>query len=122
MDKNSKNREFHEFFHRDVTNYDSGDVHKCLCGKKYYMSDAGTKAFEEHLNNVPDYAADPRLVLREMMKREDWDRFVEYIYHKQPSDINRLSPYAELVFNYIPDTTGKLRDVGIEFMREKDHE
>ena len=71
----------------------------------------------------PDYAADPRLVLREMMKREDWDRFVEYIYHKQPSDINRLSPYAELVFNYIPNITGKLRDAGIEWMRkEKDHD
>lgn len=66
----------------------------------------------------PDFT-DAREVLRVMMERGDWDEFVEFIYHKQPADIQRLSPYAELVFNYILDTTGKLRDLAIEWMEER---
>jgi hypothetical protein len=51
-----------------------------------------------------DYAADPRLVLREMRKREDWSRFGrEELY------------YMDLV-GLVLDTTGKLRDAAIEWL------
>ena len=54
----------------------------------------------------PDYAADPRLVLRVMMKREDWRDFAEWAFN---GDYQTL---AEMTL----DTTGKLRDKAIEWL------
>jgi hypothetical protein len=55
------------------------------------------------------------------MEREDFDSFVEFIYHKQPPTVEHLSPYAEIVFNYIT-TPGKLRDAWIEWREGKQND
>jgi len=67
----------------------------------------------------PDYAADPRLVLREMMKRKDWPRFLDSI-----DGMHNCYDYGqEIVWRdwievkYLLDTTGKLRDKAIEWLK-----
>ena len=66
---------------------------------------------QDRLSPGPDYAADPRLVLREMEKREDWKNFTTYL-------MNRIDFTYPLFENYILDTTGKLRDLAIEWLKE----
>ena len=64
------------------------------------------------LVTYPDYATDPRLVLMEMMKREDWLDFRLLM--------NRYS-YDHLTcveIELILDTTGKLRDMAIEWLNK----
>ena len=60
------------------------------------------KRFTE--DDLPDYAADTRLVLKEMAKRPDWDDFQKQV----------IDPFA-----YILDTTGLLLNKAIEFMRRR---
>ena len=84
--------------------YEQDRIVKCVhCEKQGSQSD---------LSN-PDYAADPRLVLREMMKREDYKRFLGSIR----VDLNYDDvPYIEIF--YIMDTTGELRDRAIEWLEK----
>ena len=74
-------------------------------------------AYEERSSkDNPDYAADPRLVLREMMKREDWLDFRLLM--------NRYS-YDHLTcieIELILDPTGKLRDMAIEWLKGEKNE
>ena len=85
----------------------------CLCGEHFNSN----KEAEEHIiNNSPDYVADPRLVLREMMKREDWDSFCDYIGYLDFSEDGYPLRYVRM--DYILDITGKLRDAAIEFLKE----
>lgn len=86
----------------DVNNLDDEGI--CLkCGK----------AYESHSN--PDFAADPRLVLREMMKREDWMYFHESIGCLDPEH-----RYLDAVLiDYILDQTGLLRDRAVEWLEGK---
>ena len=60
-----------------------------------------------------DFAADPRLVLREMKQRKDWGKFV-FVVGEWPG---AWTTQGSIVC-YILDTTGKLRDKAIEFMKE----
>ena len=84
--------------------YEQDRIVKCVhCEKQGSQSD---------LSN-PDYAADPRLGLREMMKREDYKRFLGSIR----VDLNYDDvPYIEIF--YIMDTTGELRDRAIEWLEK----
>lgn len=67
----------------------------------------------------PDFASDPRLVLREMMKRKDWPIFAKTLkysigdreYHGDTQTVGII---------YILDTTGRLRDAAIKFLEERD--
>ena len=89
--------------------YEQDRIVKCVhCEKQGSQSD---------LSN-PDYAADPRLVLREMMKREDWIDFFQWASdHKKMLDYNgRGSVFIKL--KYLLDTTGKLRDIAIEWLEK----
>lgn len=70
-----------------------------------------------------DYT-DPREVLRVMMEREDWPEFVEKIgityYTREtwggnPDTAFDKEHYA-IVLDLILDTTGRLRDMAIEWM------
>ena len=59
-----------------------------------------------------DYAADSRLVLKEMMKRKDWLRFKKYINKDSYDHLICIS------IDLILDTTGKLRDLAIDWLKE----
>ena len=63
----------------------------------------------------PDYAADPRLVLVEMMKRDDWKEFIQWLFREYVS-FEQIPYWLEY---FILDTTGRCRDAAIEFMREE---
>jgi len=82
----------------------------CTCNGKETIYGDG------HLKLIPDYAADPRLVLREMMRREDWHVF----WHNHidiPSDRYRMGVVQKLI-DLILDTTGQFRDEAIKFLKE----
>jgi hypothetical protein len=103
------NRELHEalgYCCPDISDFDDGGM--CgLCGECY----------EAH--NIPDYAADPRLVLREMMKRVDWDEFVTLTGAGVIANTKNGTVYCIDLF-YILDDSGKLRDLAIEFLEGSD--
>jgi len=69
-----------------------------------------------------DYAADPRLVLREMMKKEDYFRFAFSLYNNlewpAESEYQQILMQRSILIDYILDTTGKLRDAAIEFIEK----
>ena len=92
------NREFARLVGLCWHEYDTETLNCIHCEKVMWRKDS----------NNPDYAADPRLVLREMMKREDWHKFIGRIEDSRPS---------WFVENYILNLTGKLRDAAIEFLR-----
>ena len=149
MDKNKKLHEllglcWHEFKMSSHCHID------CTCGECFsgYRS---REELEEHCKeHNPDYATDPRLVLREMEKREDWEQFayryfskgmktktrevvysvpvamgerkwsreqcVAYLYLKRQQEREEAEKRLEKHIDFILDTTGKLRDLAIEFL------
>ena len=98
---------------------------ECSCGMQW-MGPQYARGINKHLRESnPDYAADPRLLLREMMKRDDWPRFLDSIggFHSAfagedglPSSIKWID---SIPLDYILDTTGKLRDLAIEWLQIK---
>lgn len=99
-----QNRELHELLGLCWHDFVDADGY-CTCGEYH-------TAIRGFMN--PDYATDPRLVLREMMKREDWSEFISAIYCSS-SRTNECS--IEWAFSLILDTTGLLRDKAIEFLK-----
>jgi len=85
----------------------------CLCG----FTNSLRWVLEKHILENPnlDYAADPRLVLREMAKREDWPEFSERLFWYIADKTEIIENFCEV---FILDTTGKLRDAAIKFMKE----
>jgi hypothetical protein len=57
----------------------------------------------------PDYVADPRLVLREMRKREDWEEFCE-------SNRWIWANYMAIKIDVMLDTTGKLAQLALDWI------
>ena len=98
------NQEFHELIGK--------------CWHEFHFPRVGRHPWENciHCGEVewkcknPDYAADPRLVLRGMMATKYRDDF----YRKC---LSGLYP-SDLVERYILDTTGLLRDAAIKFLKE----
>ena len=78
---------------------------KCSCD---FITTYGVE-FNQHIrdNPNPDFISDPRLVLREMMKREDWELF--------PC----VSGDRHIDVDYILDTTGLLVKAGIEWLEKE---
>ena len=106
------NREFHELVGLCwcEPEYFDTDFDKCpKCGAIYSRG----REFTKH----PDYAAAPLLVLREMVKREDWPEFLETI-GGQITIANKLTAWVFL--DYILDTTGKLIGRAIDFLKGKE--
>jgi hypothetical protein len=68
----------------------------------------------------PDFCGDPRLVLREMMKREDWLKFMYYMHNQVLEKHDGYDPLAYYTNDYLLDTTGLLALVGIEWMEGKE--
>ena len=89
------------------------------------MSFVCSKCRERYIESFClDYAADPRLVLREMAKRKDWDHFFENVLvnhtHLSVNSIPVDSSIQLMLFPLylIIDTTGKLRDIAISWLKE----
>ena len=105
-----KNRELHELlglcWHEWVRNI-GHDAEDLMCDKCWrYPSEVGEN---------PDYAADPRLVLREMMKRGDMLRFLDFLRGKWRGLLTEDTLLlAEII---VLNTTGKLRDLAIEWLK-----
>jgi hypothetical protein len=57
----------------------------------------------------PDFCADPRLALKVMMKREDWDEFIK----------NSSLSEAPTYFTCMVDTTGRLAEAAIDFLDKR---
>uniref|UniRef100_A0A6M3JX38 Uncharacterized protein n=1 Tax=viral metagenome TaxID=1070528 RepID=A0A6M3JX38_9ZZZZ len=121
-----KNRVFHELIGRtdwhkivkqqpyELDGVAVGSLFICSCGLELHGA-----AVSMHLVlSNPDYAADPRLVLREMMKREDWENFMAGLFGCFVFSTGAAMNLA----TYMTDTTGRFRDAAIAFMKEKDHE
>ena len=66
-------------------------------------------AVHYHESGIPDYCADPTLVLREMRKREDWDEFRDSIGGWK-------SPYQFVRLDLILDNSGKLAWLALEWI------
>ena len=111
----NKNRELHELlghcWHEDGA--DESIVHKCRsCGFATQYS----QIFRNHCRTCnPDYAADPRLVLREMDRVEKLDEFILQLFDlSTESYIKTIQSISRLI---ALDTTGKLRDMAIEWLK-----
>lgn len=63
-----------------------------------------------------NYAANPIEVLRVMREREDWPMFVSKVGLRSGPDWVISDPTDYVLLSLILDTTGKLRDLAIEFM------
>jgi len=81
-----------------------------------HVGGAVCKKCKQRLDANPDYAADPRLVLREMMKLPEaqWIMFLSAI---GSMEYNRSDDM--IYISLILDTTGKLRDAAIEWLRKE---
>ena len=115
MDENKELHEllglcWHEVENGCVKNYATGQV-VLYCTK----CKRTIKICENDMLNL-DYAADPRLVLREMMKQEGWVEFQSWCF------IGVLNFDDSLCYgvpvDLILDTTGKLRDIAIEWLKD----
>ena len=110
-----KNRELHELlglcWHAEAAEWEDARP-TCLCGMTFLHE----QYLENHIINAnPDYTTDAGKVqlLREMVKRDDFTRFLGSIR----IDLNYDDvPYIEIL--YIIDTTGKLRDMAIEWLKK----
>ena len=95
----------------------------CRCGSRFRYPYELDRHCAEH---NPDYKADPRLVIREMEKRKELIPFVKAFYLYVNFDPVHLWETGEQInlmpidiLHLIMDTTGKLRDLAIEWLREQ---
>lgn len=84
-------------------------LHICSVGPTLLHCECGSKG----QINVPDFTSDTGKVqlLRLMMEREDWDAFQIRI------NVVGKTKYGHIWIDYITDTTGKLRDACLEWLR-----
>jgi len=110
-DTHDKNRELHELLGLCWHEYPGPTEWlgcNCLkCGRLYRG---------EHDDN-PDYTTDPRLVLREMMKREDWRGLKGFATYLTTELGGRR--FLDIPLTLILDTTGKLRDMAMDKLKEE---
>jgi hypothetical protein len=105
------NREFAELCGIHIHEYakTGASVWKCSCGRVICSNPnvCGTDIF------YPDFVSDPRLVLREMMKREDWPEFAESLrQHADKIGIGSM----EYIIDLLLDQTGLLVKAAITWM------
>ena len=93
----------------------------CSCGKAFrYDSDY----FKHTKESNPEFTTPEGIVqlLGIMRERKDWDKFAQKYLHLKmlhffPDGTNRAD--YEISINYILNTTGKLRDAAIEFLKDR---
>uniref|UniRef100_A0A6M3X8Q0 Uncharacterized protein n=1 Tax=viral metagenome TaxID=1070528 RepID=A0A6M3X8Q0_9ZZZZ len=104
-----KNRELHELLGLCWHEFSLGvaEYQYCIHCKKMSV-------YDFHAN--PDYAADPRLVLREMMKRADCCDFLL----RANVLAGKHTMIGDLIhIDYMIEDTGKLRDAAIEWLKKE---
>ena len=69
----------------------------------------------------PNYADDPRLVIEVMREREDWPEFFRHMLSLPPYKAN-LYDKTRLMLSYFMDRTGKLANLGTEWLNQKGKE
>lgn len=110
---NDINRRFVELlgpplcWHEEVESHDFGmdGYSVCSCGE------------EDCYKPNPDFIADPRLVLVEMMKREDWKEFVETAGVWSNRTTGMMSEH--ILIDYILNTTGLLVTAAVEWLERE---
>ena len=91
-----------------------GEPKVCSCG--FVTVTRGD--MESHIQKCnPDYAADPRLVLREMAKREDFPLFMAKLMYGD--NVEGIDWDHNIDIDYILDTTGLLALAARDFMRKE---
>ena len=105
MDKNPENnRIFAELvglcWHETI--YADDYYSHCSCGEVI--------PFGKSKCQNPNYATDPRLVLREMKYKTNFQEFLDALM------VNAEPNFGMIKVDYILDLTGKLRDAAIKFM------
>ena len=107
-EKNALNRELAEKLRFCRHEWDSPVLH----GQLYQCKLCGIMAGHPW---HPDFIANPTLVLREMMKRKDWDTFIYRLYNTILEDHDGNDPLKYFIVDYILDTTeGNLARVAME--------
>jgi len=118
-----KNRELHGLLGHTKHNYtiSTGEgLSKCSCGL------SGYSVREVCAKSIPDYASDPRLVLREIEKKGNLGRFILWIwcdsgmvvYNEKWTELGILGILVLVIKLIAIDTTGKLRDLAIEWLKQ----
>uniref|UniRef100_A0A6H1ZKS3 Uncharacterized protein n=1 Tax=viral metagenome TaxID=1070528 RepID=A0A6H1ZKS3_9ZZZZ len=88
---------------------------RLFCGK------CGQYVHQEQIDSaVPDYASDPRLVLREMERIGKLEAFIVTLIYTPESNPETIDYDGLIPVEYILNLTGKLRDAAIKFMKEKE--
>ena len=107
-------REFAELvglcWHETERRYVAGDI-KAVCKK------CGTYGIDIFFGNL-DYVADPRLVLREMMKREDFPLFMARLMYMGDS-VEGIDWDNNIDVDLILDITGLLALAARDFLRKE---
>lgn len=119
MDKNDLNRRFAKLV--CLLHEHSGGMFDCLCGKSF--SSINEILYHIDVNPCPDFVSDPRLVLREMMKRRDREKFLRSLCNSHTPDnyFDKVSFYYFIDGNGELETTGLLCKAACEWM-EKERE
>jgi len=112
------------------------EFHELIGGKCWHGHDSDNPDFMETCpkynliyygdqETTPDYAADPRLVLREMAKREDFPLFMARLMYVD-DNVEGIDWDHNIDIGYFIDsngeleTTGKLVKDAIKFLKEKE--
>ena len=118
IDKNSEFAKLCGCWHEHDKENDDPQGWKCTCGKvfKYNHKVNSFPCLQDHIKEAnPDYAADPRLVLREMMRIRKFVEFINYLFEDYIFAVGAAVTLAE----YMMDTTGLLLKKAMEFLKEK---
>ena len=110
MDKNEELAKYFQIPWHEVT-YRKGVRAECICGKNETLYLEG-----HHVN--PDFTS-PVLLLQEMVKREDWADFAKKCCFVVSSGYTTERP-TKYYIDVELLISGKLRDVALEFFRERE--
>jgi hypothetical protein len=111
MNANEKFAKLAEIPYYHVISYPTwAGKYSCSCGKEFVASDKA--ALHVVKFSYPSDFTDAREVLKVMMVRNDWSLFQLWIWSKTKATLDNL-------YMLVTDTTGKLRDLAIEWMEER---
>jgi len=92
-----------------------------LCGIPCHSWETKGIDGKTYVHTDPDFCADPRLVLREMMKREDWKNFHRTLVGAMIWDEEReIYGIFAIAVDYILDETGLLCKAACDFMEKEE--
>ena len=90
-----------------------GDVFFHVCKKCGFLTDD----CQEECN--PNYVADPRLVIREMMKRGELEAFSFYVWDRSDK-LRYIASYLDIIRMVAIDQTGKLARLALDWLQKEE--